>query len=258
MPELPDVEVYRSYLAHTVLHHPIEEVEVRYPGLVDPDPGDLSDLEGESFEDTDRRGKYLFLASGGGPCLGLHFGMTGKVEYYREGEEDPDHSLAVFRLGNDHRLSVISVRKLGKIYVRGKKEDLIEEKDLGPDALSLDQDQFLDILDGKRGMIKSALMDQSTIAGIGNIYSDEILYQVGLGPRRKIKEIDDGERKALYEKMKDVLRTAVEAKVDPERMPRDYLIRRREPGAGCGKDSGEIRKIKVNGRSAYYCPEHQG
>ncbi len=257
MPELPDVEVYRSYLAHTVLHHTIREVKINYPEMIEPDANALEDLKGESFEDTDRRGKYLFLETGGGPCLALHFGMTGRVEYYREGQEDPGHSLAVFKLGNEHRLSVISVRKLGKIYVRGGKEDLIGEKGLGPDALSLDREQFLDVLDGKRGMIKSALMDQSTISGMGNIYSDEILYQAGLRPKRKVGDLEKGETARLHEKMKEVLETAVEAKVDPERMPKDYLIRRRESGAGCGKDGGEIRKIKVNGRSAYYCPKHQ-
>jgi formamidopyrimidine-DNA glycosylase len=107
-------------------------------------------------------------------------------------------------------------------------------------------------------MIKSALMDQSLMAGIGNVYSDEILFQVGLHPRAPVKELGEGEREELYRTVTEVLETAIDRQAKPEEFPAGYLTPHRHDGGKCPQCGGEVQRVKVAGRGAYYCPCRQG
>jgi formamidopyrimidine-DNA glycosylase len=222
MPELPEVETYRSYLAHNVLHKTIIGVEAdfeNYGRIFEASKLELASLEGESFEKALRYGKYCLLEATSERVLVLHFGMSGDVKYYKKGDPDPEHSAMVFSFQEGHKLAVISVRK--------------------------------------RWRIKSALMDQTTISGIGNMYSDEILYHAGIKPDKKVNDFGKKDLETVYEKMISVLKTAIENGADSEKMPENYLIRRREAGAICGICGGKIENIKIAGRSAYFCSKHQ-
>jgi len=100
-------------------------------------------------------------------------------------------------------------------------------------------------------------MDQQSIAGIGNVYSDEILFQAGEPLEKKVGAFSQKERKHLFHTMKRVLQTAIRHQADPGRFPRTYLTPRRREGEQCPKCGAGLRATKVNGRRAWYCPQHQ-
>jgi len=143
--------------------------------------------------------------------------------------------------------------------VAGSIESVVRKKEIGVDAFDSDLDaaRFREIVGKRRGMIKSTLMNQSVIAGIGNIYSDEILFQAGIDPRKKIQDLSDKKLSQIYKSMRRVLKKTVEKKADPESFPRSYIIPRREEGKKCPRCGGTVKKTKVNNRSTYFCPKCQ-
>lgn len=261
MPELPDVETFRRYLDATSLHQKIEGVEVRDKAVLKKISGRKfsSRLRGRKFDSSDRRGKYIFVKLDRDGCLMLHFGMTGYLKYYKNGDKEPPHTRIIFRFSNGYRLAYDCQRKLGRVRIADDMESIAEEKKLGIDAMDpeLDLSAFLEIMKKRRGMIKTALMNQSAIAGIGNIYADEILFQSGVHPEREIGDISGEEMKRIYRVMRRVLRTATDRKADPDNFPRTYIIPRREEGRSCPRCGGTVEKIKVNGRGTYLCPQCQ-
>ena len=270
MPELPDVEIMRRYLESTVLHKKIDDLEIRAEILV---PGeDTSDEKavkqlkeqtvGHSFESTRRHGKWLFarLDEDGKNAIVFHFGMTGGLKYFKDKADEPEYTRALFHFANGYQLAYISQRKLGEMEVIDSVEAFIKEKNLGPDALSPDFDlaRFKKAVEGRHAMVKTTLMDQSIMAGIGNVYSDEILFQAGIYPRRKINELDEDGIEKLYHTMKDVLETAIEYHAQPDQFPEDYLTPHRHEDGHCPKCGAELKKVQVGSRHAYYCPNRQG
>ncbi|MBD3249350.1 formamidopyrimidine-DNA glycosylase, partial [Candidatus Woesearchaeota archaeon] len=141
-------------------------------------------------------------------------------------------------------------------------DKFIEEKELGADALSINKKELVELAEDSRGAVKNFLMDQSKIAGIGNIYADEILFQEGIHPKKKIENIDEKQLRKMYSTMKRVLKMGI--KKQGERFPSGYLIGRRravsrddEKAAKCPRCSGKIKNMTVGGRSTYYCDKHQ-
>lgn len=255
MPELPEVEVYRSYLAYRVLHKKIKDVTIKSPEVIAGSKKAIYGLKGKKFSDTDRHGKYCFLKTSNNKFLVLHFGMTGDVKYYKN--EAPEHSALIFEFTGKHKFSYTNVRKFGKIYLKKNKKEFIKNKKLGPDAESIKEKEFIKIIKSKKGMIKTSLMDQQAIAGIGNIYSDEILYQTNIKPTTTIKKLNEKQIKKMYTAMKRIFKTAIKHNTDYSKMPTRYLVGRREKGADCGICNGKIKTKKIGGRTAYYCPKHQ-
>lgn len=259
MPELPDVEIRKRYLDSTALHQKIEAVEVNDPIVLDGlNPAALGKaLAGQSFESTRRHGKHLFVELSEGGWLGMHFGMTGDLQYYKKPDQQPEYDQVLFHFQNGYQLVYVMSRKLGNIRLIDSIEAFLEEKELGPDALEVDLDQFLELFSGRRGMIKSALMNQSILAGIGNVYSDEILYQARIYPRKQIKELENGGLRRVYKAMNEVFETALEHHSEPAQYPDSFLIHHRSEGEPCPRCGGEVQKIEVSGRSGYYCPDCQ-
>jgi len=262
LPELPDVEVFRRYLQATSLHKRIAEVELRSPEiLVDASVQDLkATLCGRSFESTSRHGKHLFVKVKDDGWLMLHFGMTGQLKYFKELQKDPEYDRLLISFGNGYHLAYDAMRKLGEVQLVDDVEQFIADHELGPDALSpdLNADTFVDKFAGRRGMIKPALMNQRIIAGVGNVYSDEILFQVGIHPRTKINDLDRSQLDEIYQTMKEVLRTAIEKQADPERFPDSYITEQRQKDGRCPVCGERLQTVKVSGRTAYYCPNQQG
>lgn len=259
MPELPDVEVYRRYLAATALHQAIAHVHVEAPRvLVDTTAQGLGRrLGGQSFERASRHGKYLFAQLDGGGAVALHFGMTGRLDYRQEPDAGESHAACRFEFRNGARLDYLSTRLLGRIEFTESVADFIHAKGLGPDALALDRDDFLEDAASRRGGVKSWLMDQGHIAGIGNVYSDEILFRAGIHPKRKVSELDDDVLRELHRAIDEVLQAAIAAKADPARMPDRFILPRREPGGHCPRCGAALEQLSVNGRTAWFCPECQ-
>ncbi len=259
MPELPDVETFKRYLDATALHHRIEHVTVRDRQVLDRlSPGRLrKTAAGKSLETTRRHGKHLFARLSGGPWLELHFGMTGYLEYEKQGGDPPQYAQVLFRFANGYRLAYVNKRKLGHVSLVDDPDAFIEGEELGPDADRLDLNRFRKLLEGRRGGIKSALMDQSLVAGLGNVYTDEILNQAGIHPATAVAALDDGEVGKLHRVLRRVLAVTVRHHAQPDAFPSSYLTGRREEGADCPRCGGKIAKATVNGRSTYFCPRCQ-
>lgn len=259
MPELPDVEVFRRYFNSTALHQKIERVEVRKEKMLSGVSPDRFRHEpvGKEFLETARHGKHLFARLDSHLWVMLHFGMTGKLQYYKNPDEEPAHARVLFHFDNGYQLAYDNMRMLGKVSLVEDYDQYIRENGLGPDALSLEYNDFANLLSQKRGMIKSAFMDQSFIAGLGNIYVDEILFHCDIHPKSQVSDLSDDLRQKLFDTMNQVLETAIDRQVNVEQFPDDYLLGHREPDAECPKCGGTIQKIKVSSRSTYFCEQHQ-
>lgn len=257
MPELPEIELTKRYVDSTSLKKKIVKVDFPSTSLLQsPKTNFEKALKGNKFEKTERLGKYLFLKCGKDSWLGLHFGMTGKLEYYQN-QEPPKYSNMILTFEDDYMLAYVCRRKLGKIYLTESVEKFKEEHDLAKDALDFSEQDFLELLEQKRGSIKAALTDQHAIAGIGNVYSDEMLYQVGIHPKTKTDKLTEKEKKDLFKQINKVLGTAIKIGGKRAKFPSDYLIKNRKEGADCPNCKGKVEKIKVSGRSTYFCPACQ-
>ncbi len=260
MPELPDVEVYRRYIDATSLHSPVSGVEVPSPEVLrGTTPQGLGRaLKGRPFEETRRHGKYLFVQLGDEDrYLVLHFGMTGELAYTTGGGPPPEYTACRFRFDDGGCLAYVAPRKLGRVSVTGSLSGFIEQHELGPDAPSLSKPQFRRLAEGRRGSVKSFLMNQAIMAGIGNVYSDEILFQAGIHPRSAVKDLDAADLDELRRAMRRVLRQAIAAGAEPGEMPDSFLLPRRHEDGHCPRCGTPLQQVTVSGRTAWFCPDCQ-
>lgn len=257
MPELPDVETYKQYVDSTSLHQQVEKVIVKDDSTLEVAPQTLRrHVESKSFEGTERIGKHLFLSLDD-EWLMMHFGMTGTLQYGKDKDATPDHIHLLFQFSNGARLAYICQRKLGSVDLTESPEKFANEHHLGPDALDITRDDFKELLHNKRGMIKSALMDQSAMAGVGNVWSDEVLYQTKIHPKTKTSSLSDEQMNELYRNMRRILETSIRNQAKPEKLPDHYLVGHREEGAQCPDCGGKVERIEVSGRGCYICPNCQ-
>jgi len=259
MPELPDVENFKRYVDATALYHDIAETAVTAPEMLNNiDLRKLQQgLKGHHFEKTRRHGKLLFIELDDGHTLVLHFGMTGEIRYYKHEDATPRYTRLRLDFDNGYHLAYTSRRKLGEIALIEDVDRFIHDQQLGPDAAAIDFEDFKGQARDRRGTVKGWLMDQQALAGIGNVYSDEILFQAHLHPKTRVAELSDDGLQRLYDTMTQVLETTVAAHADPEQMPADFLLPHRDEGAACPRCNGRVARISVSGRSAYYCPRCQ-
>jgi formamidopyrimidine-DNA glycosylase len=261
MPELPDVQTFKEYLDATSLHQKIQNVDFNDAGMVLDAPASRvrSALTGSHLERTRRHGKYLFAGLDSDGWLVLHFGMTGFLKYFKESKKAPPHSRMLIHFSNGYHLGYDCQRKLGEIGLTKDVGGFVSERGLGPDALDpeLDLEVFGDALGKSRAAVKSALMNQEALAGIGNVYSDEILFQAGIHPKKKASTLKQGELQTLFDKTQEVLWTAIESRADPERMPDSFIIPHRRTDRKCPKCGGQLTQEKISGRTGYYCPKCQ-
>ncbi len=259
MPELPDVATYETYLKATSLHKRIEEVDVREKQVLSGISAAKlrSRLHSAEIASARRHGKLLFALLESGLALALHFGMTGNLQYYKNGAAGTEYACVILHFGNGYNLAYESRRKLGHIFLVEDVDGFIHREGLGPDALQCGYPAFEEAVFATKRAVKSALMDQHRIAGIGNVYSDEILFQAGFTPKRDTSEFDAKAKRKLFRTMKRVLETTIRHKADPDRFPRTYLTRYRHDGAECPKCGVALRTVKAAGRRAWYCPKHQ-
>lgn len=257
MPELPEIALNKKYVDATALHKKITNLSFPDASLLQaPKASFEKALKGKELEETKRLGKYLLIKISGGKWLVFHFGMTGKLEYYQN-QEMPKYTKMLLSFDNDYHLAYSCRRKLGKIYLADDFEEFKKEHELGNDALELSENEFLDLLKDKGGSIKGALTDQHLLSGIGNVYSDEMLYQCGIHPKSKVDKLSEAQKKELYKQMKKVLKMAIDKEGERSEFPSNYLINHRKDGEDCPKCSGKIKQIKVSGRSTYFCPSCQ-
>lgn len=262
MPELPDVELARRYLDATCIGRIVEHTHVRETRVLDGVTRRelAAALHGRTLASSHRRGKQMgvTLERGGKAdgCLGLHLGMTGSLRAYETGDE-PEHTCVLLECRGGRRLAYICVRLLGRVTLAPAFDALVERCGLGPDALDLDTPTLRGALDDRDTAVKSALMDQSAIAGVGNVYADEILLDAGVRPDRKTRALGDEELRAVAASTRKVLRTAIEREVDPERVPRTWLLSSQRDADECPRCRGSLRKTRIGGRKTIWCPRCQ-
>lgn len=257
MPELPDVEIYMRFLNEKALHQRIVDAHVIEPRLVKVWAQKLRRaLKNHRLGESRRHGKWLFVHSDEGPWLALHFGMTGDLKYYEDKQPMPRHAVMAFDFDHVH-LAYVDRRKLGSVDLIDDPEQFTSAHGLGPDALEVDWKTFKALLAPRRGGIKSAFMDQSLIAGLGNVYTDEVLFHADIHPLTPVTALDAKQRKHLYNVMRNVLLTAIACDADRARMPKNYLLAHRRGGASCPRCGAAVKQITVNGRSTYFCSQHQ-
>jgi formamidopyrimidine-DNA glycosylase len=264
MPELPDVERYRRHLAATSLGREIADITVRKAKVLEQPAGKLRQaLRGRRMKATRRRGKHLLVELDDGRWLALHFGMTGRLLHFEDPAVDPTYDRVRFDFADGTHLAFDDRRQLGSIGLTADADAFFREQELGPDALDpkLTEAAFVGLFAAKKGNVKAALMDQSLVSGVGNIFSDEILFQAGIHPRADMRQLGRAELGRLYRALRKVLKTAVArgggSEEFVEELPRSFLIPHREKDARCPRCAAAIETLKFSGRTAYFCPACQ-
>jgi formamidopyrimidine-DNA glycosylase len=259
MPELPDVETFKQYLDATSLHQRIDDVAVRNAHVLkEVTARELARaLKDRRFKSSRRHGKHLFIRADGELWLRLHFGMTGSLHYFKNDEQPPRHTRVMFVFANNRRLAFDDQRQFGEIGLVKDIDEFLKERALGTDGLDLDIAKFRKILGNRRGAVKSILLNQRLIAGIGNIYADEILFRARMHPATELSRLDDKALTKLFRATHYILERAISAKADANQMPRSWLLPHRGKGAKCPRCKRGLKSATVGGRTAWFCPHCQ-
>jgi formamidopyrimidine-DNA glycosylase len=257
MPELPEVEMVRRYLEATSIHQMIKDAKVLDSRILSGSSAEHLEqiLTGQQFHSVYRHGKRLFLKLNEGLYLTVHLGLTGDLVYLQGLQEEPRHTRLLIAFVNGHRLAFDDPRIFGEVGLTGSPQSFLEERGIGPDAMQVSKEDFLKIMRGRKGIIKSALLNQSLVAGLGNLYADEALFQAGICP--KSRSLDEAQLSDLYSSIQLTLSTAIKAHADLSKLPDSFLLPHRHPGGRCPRDGEALRHETIGGRTSYYCPKHQ-
>jgi len=270
MPELPEVETTVKDLQTKVLSRTFVDVWTDAKKIVKK-PRDFEEfrkqLKSKKIQKIWRRGKNIILELSEGYSLLIHQKLTGHL-LYGEWKKDRVNTYIhlKFFLDNGEILALSDLRKFAKVEL-WKTEELLEElENLGPEPLTKDFtfEKFKEVLKDKRGKVKQVLMDQKVIAGIGNIYSDEILWAARVHPFRGVSGLNEGELKRIYQALKKILKKAIELRGESISDYRDPSGRKgkfdkmrkvyRREGENCSRCGTIIQRKKIAGRSAHFCP----
>lgn len=273
MPELPEVETIIRTLRPRVSGKRIERVEVFLEKVIrEPDPCCFrKQLEGRLVQRLRRWGKHVLIDLDAELVLVIHLRMTGQLLCVPQDTPVETHTHVIFYLDNGWELRFRDTRKFGTMHLLPAAS--LEARQplalLGPDALdpSLTRDAFRKLIKGRKGQVKRLLLDQTFIAGIGNIYADEILWEARIHPERNVSTLTPREVGRLYHAMREILHRAIEYRGTSLR---DYVNGNGERGSFqmllmvhgkedhlCPRCGTRIQRIKLGGRSTYYCPHCQ-
>jgi len=273
MPELPEVETVRAALAPVLTGRTLEAVDILDTRLVRPfEPRAVADeLEGERVAAVERRGKYLIFRFESGRSLMIHLRMTGSLRHVTNGSpaEDP-HRRAVVRLDDGSDVTYRDVRRFGTwlLLEPGELEPYLERR-LGaePFSTAFTPKRFAARLANRRAPIKAALLDQRTLAGMGNIYVDEALWRARIHPLTPAGELAPDQIRRLRAAVRRALEAGIArqgaslrdyAKPDGGRgrMQDEFKVYGRG-GEACDRCGTPIEKTRVAGRGTWYCPHCQ-
>ena len=265
MPELPDVEIFKRVLDEHAVDRMVAHVAV-------PDPGSLEGATGTALQRrlkdrrlsaSSRHGKVLFAEFEDAATLAMHFGTNGSLRALRAKEHEPPSTRILFAFTDGERLAYVNPRRIGHVCVTDSPAAFVATEHMGPDALhpAFDEKAFVAVLAKRRQPIKAVLMDQARIAGIGNLYADEILFQACVHPGVTAQSLDAAAHRSLYEAMQLVLRTAIACGAGAEefidRLPKGFLLLQRHAGGHCPRCGAALTCDKHGGRTSYHCPKCQ-
>ena len=269
MPELPEVETVRRSLLLKLKDKRVNGIRVYYDNIIEyPSVSEFcSNIINQRINDIERYGKWLIFVLDDYYLLS-HLRMEGKYFFKKFGDEINKHEHVVFELSDNIELRYMDVRKFGKMHLIDKNNIKIMgpliKMGLEPWNEGLCVDYLKTKFEKKKLPIKSVLLDQAIIVGIGNIYANEILYLSGINPLKSANMLDDGELSNIIENTKIVLEKAIAAGGTTVRsyssvdgvhglFQHELYVHSKE-GEKCIKWGEFILKIKVGGRGTYYCP----
>ncbi len=273
MPEAPDLEVVKDYLNANLKDALVESCKVLRPTVVRSLAAEVTgDLPGRSFLDAQRRGKFLTLRFSGGRSLVINPMLTGALQHCPESERVQKKTCVVLGLGSGMELRYLDDRQMGKVYyIRNgehgdgvknggaQDEQVPQYTSLGPDVLSgITFEEFQTRLKRFNGEIKGVLTRGAFISGIGNAYSDEILFAAGISPFKKCRALKPEELLTLHSQCRRVLEEATETLrsrmgSDIHKKIRDFLKVHNKGGQPCPKCGGNITQLNSNQRITSYC-----
>ncbi|OBH58539.1 Fpg/Nei family DNA glycosylase [Mycobacterium sp. E2479] len=260
MPELPDVEGFRRELAKALPRRRIQCVDVRDAGILrNASAATLARrLVGHRFGAPRRHGKWLILPTDG-PALLIHSGMTGHPYYAKAGADPEKYERLVVSLDRGE-LRYADLRKLRGVWLAADDDELADVLGAqGPDALGMGLREFRDVVAARRtrgGPLKPTLMDQSVIAGLGNLLVDEICWRARIRPTVSVAELGDDDVKNLHRAMAQVLHTAVRHGRVPG-LPRWLTGARDDADPHCPRCGSLLRRGRIGGRMSFWCPRCQ-
>lgn len=271
MPELPEVQTILDELRPQLLGGSFTALEADWPPALatGPLPEFRARLVGQRISEMRRRGKYFLCALGSGDALLIHLMMTGRLSVVPGSEPYNRHTHVRFRLDDGRELRLHDVRKLGRVYLVADLDEVLGH--LGPEPLAEEftLEQFRNLISQRRGRLKSLLLNQRFLAGLGNIYSDEALFEAALHPLRRANTLTEEEIEHLYQSIRRVLASAV---AELGTTLGDAAYRRPNGQAGnyqnllhvygreaepCPLCRTLIQRIVVGGRGTYFCPRCQ-
>ncbi len=267
MPELPEVETVLRTLESKIRDLEIKDIEIIYPNIVSCDLNEFKKkLIGQHFRNFKRRGKYLLFEMDD-ITLVSHLRMEGK--YYILDKDYPrdKHTHVIFTLSDGKELRYHDVRKFGRMELIPKEDEYLDFKDLGLEPFSqyLNEKYCEEFLKDKKQPVKQVLLRQDFIAGIGNIYADEILFKCRLNPLKKACDLRKKDYRALIDATREILSEAIKMGGTTIRsytsslgvtglFQQNLFVHTVDKCRICGSD---IKKITVGGRGTYYCPKCQ-
>ncbi|HEY1133374.1 MAG TPA: DNA-formamidopyrimidine glycosylase family protein [Nocardioides sp.] len=272
MPELPEVESARAVIERAALGRTITDVDDSDTWECRPHaPGEIRDaLLGRSLIAAHRRGKSMWLGTSGrdgdddpGPALGLHLGMSGRIlitaadaadeqeggDYAGRGGDRRDERWFRFtlRFADGGSLRLLDPRRLGRVRL---DPDLTA---VGPDAGEVGREEFRARVGRGTAPLKARLLDQSAIAGVGNLLADETLWQARLDPRRRVDDLDDDQ----LDELRRVLRRCIRAAIRHGGVHTGEVVPHRTAGGHCPRCGAAMTRATVGGRTTWWCPAEQ-
>ncbi|MBO0992915.1 bifunctional DNA-formamidopyrimidine glycosylase/DNA-(apurinic or apyrimidinic site) lyase [Bacillus sp. SD088] len=268
MPELPEMENYKHLLQDKIQEEKITAVAIQREKSINlPTELFIEKVSNQQIKGVSRRAKYLIFHLQNGDHLLLHL-MLGGWLFYGKTDEKPNRTVQVQLSFGDQHLYFIGLR-LGYLHSLSTEQLEEELEPLGPEPLNpnFSLDTFLVLLQAKKGALKTALIDQKFIAGIGNRYSDEILWHAGLLPERKATELDQAQMVRLFQSIQTILRQGIQLggymdepfyQGDPKTggAKEKMYVHNRE-GKACPRCGKSIVKTEISSRNTFYCPNCQ-
>src|SRR3989338_7234019 len=298
MPELPEVETIVRELRKNIIGLEITDFWSDRGKPVKQAGGIAKfkrEIVGKKILSITRRAKFIVIDIEGANSLFIHQKISGHLIYVRwklengawrsilkgplQNDRQNQYIRYVWMLNNGHQLAMSDLRRFSRVILVKDKDtsNLKEIRDLGPEPLEVSLNKFKNLFYSgqttiktikKRGRIKQILMDPFFIVGIGNIYSDEILWDAGYHPLSRVESLKEKDLKKIYNSMRKILRKGIECKgdsMDDYRLPsgekggyQNIQKAYQQTGKKCTKkDGGVIQRLKIGGRSAHFCPKHQ-
>ena len=271
MPEIAEVETVRNTLKKQILGKKIKKVNVLYDKMIESNVNDFKiKLIGQEFVDILRRGKWLIFETNDYYLLS-HLRMEGKYFLKSAGDPIVKHEHVIFTFEDDSDLRYHDTRKFGRMNLINKEElssvEAVKKQGIEPGDISLTGEYLIEKLKNKRLPIKTLLLDQTIISGLGNIYADEVLFRAKVNPLKSGKDLSLEEAQKIVIAAEEVIKEAIEMGGTTiksytsslgvtGRFQQKLTVHKRE-GEECKECGTTIKRIKVGGRSTYYCENCQ-